>query len=252
MQFRLPLALGALVVVLAGCPAKVKTVEVAPNKISFKADNEDKVVKATAKSEDGKEIEGKTATFSSSDPAIATVDATGKVKPAGSGKAMIKAKIDDVEGSAAVEVALLKGIKIDPAAVVKIGTPLPALKVAFVNEKGEAIDGADKKVAWSVQDASLATVDATGAVTGVAAGSTTLTAAVGDLKATATLTVNPADAAADEKPAIDPKTGKPMAPKAGEKVDPKAAAKPGAAPAPSMKPAAAPAPAAKPAAPAKK
>lgn len=50
-------------------------------------------------------------------------------------------------------------------------------------------DATDKTVTWSVQDASVATVDENGVVTAVGAGSTTVTAQAGDQAATCVVTV---------------------------------------------------------------
>lgn len=189
-------SLSLLTVLAAACPAKVATVEVTPPTVVIKAEAETKVMKATPKNEAGEEIEGeKIVAWSSSDPAVAAVDATtGKVKPVGSGKAVITAKIDEATGTANVEVTLLKGMKLEsPAVVVKAGVPNPPLKAAFSNEKGEMIDVKDQKIEWKTADPNVATVGTDGAILGVAPGSTTVSARLEGLKADVAVTVNPAD-----------------------------------------------------------
>jgi uncharacterized protein YjdB len=182
---------------LSGCPAKVATIEIAPPELKIKSDADTKSLSATPKDKDGQAIEGKQIAWSSSDPAVVTVDEQGKVKPVGSGKATITAKADEASGSANVEVVLLKGIKLEsPAIVIKAGTPNPPLKVAFTNEKGEIIENPEAKVEWKSADPNVATVGPDGAVTGVNAGSTTITALVDVLKADVAVTVNPGDAPA--------------------------------------------------------
>jgi uncharacterized protein YjdB len=180
---------------LSGCPAKVATVEVAPAQLTIKSETDTKSFRATAKDADGNELADKPVTWTSSDPAVATVDAQGKVKPAGSGKATITATVETASGSGAVEVSLLKGIKLEsPAVVIKVGTPGQPLRVAFTNEKGELI-GSDAKIEWKSADPNVATVGPDGAITGVAPGSTTVSAKVEALTADVAVTVNPADPA---------------------------------------------------------
>lgn len=176
---------------LAGCPAKVASVEVAPTKLSFKSENDQKVLKATAKDEGGTALADKVPVWKSSDPAVATVSSDGSVKAAGSGKATITATIEELSGTATVEVQLLKSIKLEaPAIVVTIGTPAPPLRVSLMNERGEPINVADAKIAWKTSDAAIATIAADGTVSGVAPGSTLLVASINDLKAEAAVTVN--------------------------------------------------------------
>src|SRR4051794_21279999 len=80
---------------ITACTPKVATVEVGPKEVVIKNELDVKGLNATAKDKDGKEIQlgDKKPVWSSSDPAVAVVDSDGKVKPAGSGKAVITAKI---------------------------------------------------------------------------------------------------------------------------------------------------------------
>ena len=216
MPFIRILSAVAATLVFAACPAKVATVEVAPKDVKIKSEADVKTMTASAKDKDGKAVElgEKKPTWTSSDPAVAVVDADGKVKPAGSGKAVITAKIDEASGTATVTVMLLKGIKLEsPAIVVKVGAPNPPLKVAFSNEKGEMLDVKDAKVDWKSADPNVATVGADGAVKGVSPGSTTVTARLEALSADVAVTVNPGESAdaGPEQPA--PKPPKPPKPK---------------------------------------
>lgn len=196
-----PLALAVVVALASGCPAKVASIEVTPPKVNLRGENEMKTLVATPKDDEGNALEGKTVTWSSSDTGIAVVDSTGKVKPAGSGTATITAKVDEASGTAAVTVQLLKGVRLEaPAIVIKVGTPRAPLKVAFTNEKGEVIDAKDQKIDWKTADPNIATVGPDGAIHGVSAGSTSITAKVMGLSADVAVTVNPADAGADAGP----------------------------------------------------
>ena len=184
-----------------GCPAKVATIEVTPPKFTLRGENEQKALVATPKDDDGNAIEGKPVTWSSSDPGIAVVDSSGKVKPAGSGTATISAKVDEATGTATVTIQLLKGIRLEaPAIVIKIGAPRPALKVAFSNEKGEMIDASDQKIEWKTADPNVATVGPDGVITGVSPGSTSVTAKIDTLSADVAVTVNPGEGTPDAGP----------------------------------------------------
>lgn len=119
------------------------------------------------------DADDKTVAWSSSDEAVATVDAEGVVTAVKSGTATITAA--DVEGhTAACEVSVTT-----PAAGVTLD--LEEVTVA----KGQTVtltatvdpeDADDKAVTWTVADESVATVSQAGVVTGVKSGETTVTA----------------------------------------------------------------------------
>lgn len=192
------------VVVLSACPAKVASIEVAPAKLSFDAEAASKPLTATLKDADGAAIEqgDKVIAWTSKDPAVATVDANGAVRPAGSGTTIVTAAYEEVSGTAAVDVVLLKRIQLQsPAMVLVVGTPSDALALNFMNERGEpiAIDaekGPKWPIVWKTADPAIASVNEKGVVTPVSPGSTTLTVEANELKAEMTITVNPAPEAA--------------------------------------------------------
>ncbi|MBM4281579.1 MAG: hypothetical protein FJ137_12740 [Deltaproteobacteria bacterium] len=190
------LSSSVLVVALAGCQAKVATVEITPANFSFRSESQSQRLTATPKEEDGAAIEGeRPVTWASADPAVAAVDAQGLVKPIGSGKTTITATIEERTATATVDVLLTKAIRLPSlAAVVLVGKPSEAYAVAFTNEKGEPItpDASVGKVTWKTENPAVATVSDEGVVTGLTPGSTTLTVATKELKAEMTVTVNPA------------------------------------------------------------
>lgn len=127
--------------------------------------------------------------FSSSDEAVATVSANGTVQAVSTGSAVITASAADTTATCRVAVT---------AAVDQPDTPVtpdtPAGKdlslkafgsevtVQFSFKVGETVplevDGTDATVTWSSSDSQIATVDASGVVTAVSSGKTTITAAV--------------------------------------------------------------------------
>ncbi len=216
LSYRLPAALlVSFASLLAGCPAKVAVVEVTPQKVSFDTESATKPLTVTLKDADGALIEdAKPATWSSKDPAIASVGADGVVKPVGTGSTTITATVDEHSGTAAVDVLLLKRIQLQsPAMVVVVGTPSDALALNYMNERGEpvVVDAALAKwpVEWKTTDAAIATVSDKGVVLGVAAGSTMLHVTVNELKAEMSITVNPAPEVAPNVVPVPEPTQKP-------------------------------------------
>ena len=119
-----------------------------------------------------------------------------KVVPVANGEATLTAAIGDVKGEYKLVVALPDAVAIGGAAAgdtVKVGET-KAL-TAEVKAGADVIPG--QAIAWTVDNAAMATVDAaTGAVTGVAVGPVKVTATSGNLTATLDLVVGAADAVA--------------------------------------------------------
>ncbi|WP_177309642.1 Ig-like domain-containing protein [Faecalispora sporosphaeroides] len=130
--------------------------------------------------------ENKTVTWSSSDPTVATVDASGKVTAVQIGSATITATVGTHACSCNINVvALIKSIALDQSAlIVDRGT---SNLIAVLYDPADTTE--DKTVAWSSSDPDVATVDSTGKVTGVKIGTATITAKVGTHTASCSVTV---------------------------------------------------------------
>ena len=122
-----------------------------------------------------------TVSFSSSNEAVATVSADGTVKAVGEGSAVVTAKAGDLTASCSVAV---KGTE---------QTDMPATNTLFLQSSGGLtgqfsmdpgetasvkVVGSSAPVTWSSSDSQIATVDASGIVTGVSSGSAIITAVV--------------------------------------------------------------------------
>ncbi len=121
--------------------------------------------------------------FSSSDESVATVSANGTVQAVSTGSAVITASAADTTATCRVAVT---------AAVDQPDTPTgkdlslkafdSEVTVQFSFNVGDTVplevDGTDATVTWSSSDSQIATVDASGVVTAVSSGKTTITAAV--------------------------------------------------------------------------
>lgn len=119
--------------------------------------------------------------FTSSDEAVATVSADGTVQAVGEGSAVVTAKAGDLTASCSVAV---KGTE---------QTDVPATNTLFLQSSGGLtgqfsmnpgetasveVVGSSAPVTWSSSDSQIATVDASGIVTGVSSGLAIITAVV--------------------------------------------------------------------------
>lgn len=126
--------------------------------------------------------------FSSSDEAVATVSANGTVQAVSTGSAVITASAADTTATCRVAVTAAVDQPTDPV------TPDTPSDLVIYSVYGESVvtdvtvevgkealmevQGTDSAVTWSIEDSSIATVDSSGMVKGVASGQTDLTATV--------------------------------------------------------------------------
>src|SRR5690606_31249756 len=116
-------------------------------------------------------------TWSSCDETNATVDQDGLVTGVAIGAATITATsvaTPSVSGSFALtvtDVPAVIGVILDPATL-----ELEIDETATLTPTVDAVGGADESVTWASSDVTVATVDADGLVTAVAAGTATITA----------------------------------------------------------------------------
>jgi alpha-tubulin suppressor-like RCC1 family protein/uncharacterized protein YjdB len=116
--------------------------------------------------------------WSSSNPAIATVDANGLVTAVAAGSAIISATSEGVVGQAAVAVlpAPVENVVVEPSlATVSVGEEITLAAVATSSD-GAVLTG--RLVEWSSMNPDFATVDEDGVVTGIAEGPARIRATV--------------------------------------------------------------------------
>lgn len=152
---------------------------------------------ATALTEDGNIITGRTVTWSSDDSSVATVDNDGLVQGAAAGSTRIVATIGGVTGAAAVHI--IAGPPTPTVASVSV-----ALTRTFVSP-GETAEAtvtardamgnvvAGQPVAWTSSNPRVATVSGSGVVTAGSPGTASITATVGGVSGQATIAVATAD-----------------------------------------------------------
>jgi hypothetical protein len=122
----------------------------------------------------GVEVPGRTATWSSSNPAVVSVSATGVLEARAYGSAVITATVDGKTGNTTVVV---------PTRIDRVEMDRAVLTLAFdASEQLRAVargyDGGvlERGFAWTSSNSAVATVDATGRVTGRGFGTAIITA----------------------------------------------------------------------------
>jgi uncharacterized protein YjdB/alpha-tubulin suppressor-like RCC1 family protein len=177
---------GTAAVTIAQAP--VATVTVAPATVTVFTNSSTQFA-ATTKDANGTVLLGRAVTWSTSDATKATVNGAGVVSGVALGTVTITATSETKTGTAAVTVSL------EPVAIVKISSPVTniavgataTLSATTTNAGGVTLTG--RTVTWTSSDPSKATISAAGLVTGIAVGSTTITATSEGISSTATVNV---------------------------------------------------------------
>lgn len=131
-----------------------------------------------------------TVTYTSSDEAIATVDATGSVTPVAVGETDVTAEITDAGLAATCHVVVTPAVEAlylsDDALTLGTGDT----ETLTLTAEPEEVDVS--AAAWTSSDESIVTVDGEGNVTAVAEGEATVTATLGGVEAVCEVTVSDA------------------------------------------------------------
>ena len=146
---------------------------------------------ATTKDSAGNVLTGRVVTWASSAPAVGTVSASGLVSGMAAGTTTITATSEGKSGTATVTVTVVPvtSVAVSPgASSLQIGGTVQ-LTATTKDSAGNVLTG--RVVTWASSAPAVATVSASGLVTGVAAGTATLTATSEGKNGTATVTVNP-------------------------------------------------------------
>ena len=146
---------------------------------------------ATPKDANGNALTGRVVTWSSSNTAVASVNAGGFVTSGAAGSATITAASEGKSGTAAITVTSVPvaSVTVSPApGSVQAGQTLQ-LTATPKDVNGNPLTG--RTITWSSSNTSVATVSASGLVTGVVAGSATITATSEGQSGTSAITVTP-------------------------------------------------------------
>jgi uncharacterized protein YjdB len=139
-------------------------------------------------------LTGRVVTWASGSTAIATVTASGLVTAVGSGTTNITATSEGRVGTASVSVALVPVASVAvtiPGGTVAAGASVQAA-ATLRDANNNVLTG--RTVTWASGNTAFATVSGLGVVTGVAAGTTSITATSGGVSGSANVTVTVASA----------------------------------------------------------
>lgn len=133
-------------------------------------------LQAVARNRAGDPLQGKAFTWASSAPAVAAVDAAGRVTAASVGAASITAATEGHSGSASITVTgvPVASVEVSPAAATLVVGAMLQLAAQPRDASGNALN--DRAVSWTSASPNVAEVNATGLVTARADGSAMVTA----------------------------------------------------------------------------
>ena len=170
----------------------VASLEVSPSAASLAA-NGQVTLTATARAADGSILVGRGVTWTSSNPTVATVAATGNVTAVGSGSVTIQASVEGRTASANISVASPPPA---PVATVVVTLANGALNVGQTTQASAVLKDASgntltgRTITWSSLSDAVASVSASGLVTAKGAGTVAIMAQSEGKSGTASLTVN--------------------------------------------------------------
>ena len=167
----------------------VTAVNMSPELLEFSALGDTLRLEAEPVDANGRDVEGAVVTWSSGDPGVATVDASGLVRSVGNGEAVVTATAGSVSGTAEATVAqVVTAVNMSPELLEfsALGDTL-RLEAEPVDANGHPVEGV--AVTWSSGDTAVVVVDTSGLVRSVGRGEAVVTATAGSVSGTAEATV---------------------------------------------------------------
>lgn len=154
---------------------EVATVQIAPTSVSVRIGTTVPLTAVTIDAE-GNPLSGRNITWSSSNPAFATVNDVGVVTGVAAGAATITATSEDRKGTAAVTVTLnpVATVTITPSSDT-LGVGTDQSLVATLRDAGGTVL-TNRAIAWNSSNVQVATVSSTGVVTALSPGTATISA----------------------------------------------------------------------------
>lgn len=172
-------------------PVAVRDVAVTPTDTTLTVGDELKLT-AVVRDDAGNRLKDRAVAWSSENDDVVSVDGAGGIIAVGSGEADVTAAVDGRSGTATIHVTEPEEEQVDsievrpPETQIAVGQSIQLEAIAR-SEDGTVLEG--RTVSWSSGDESVAAVNGKGTVTGESAGEATITATIGDVEGTATVTV---------------------------------------------------------------
>jgi uncharacterized protein YjdB len=169
-------------------PVPVASVSVSPASASVTVGQTVQLT-ATPKDANGTALTGRVVTWASSNTAVATVNGSGLVTGVAAGSATITATSEGQSGTSALTVTPVPvaSVSVSPASASVDTGKTVQLTATPRDANGNALTG--RVITWASSNTAVATVNGNGLVTGVAAGSATITATSEGQSGTSALTV---------------------------------------------------------------
>lgn len=192
MSIRLPAAAAVALACVGSiaCGQKPAALQVSPPKVKFIGlERPQRLVVRVLDAKGQPMTNAPAVAWSSSKPAVAEVDGSGRVLSKKEGKAVVTAKLESLSAQVSVEVLDVKAIELTPTAVRLVGGPGIGIPLqAIVRDSHDAATSIP--VTWSSSDERVATVSPDGFVTAVSAGKTSVFAKIGDVQSGAEVIVD--------------------------------------------------------------
>src|SRR5437762_926565 len=162
-------------VTVTGCPLPVASVSVTPATATIGVGQTAQYA-AITRDAFGKPLGGRTVTWSSSNPAVATVNGAGQATGVAVGAATLTATSEGKSGTAALTVTNVPvaSVTVSPASASVPAGQTVQLTATLKDANGNTLTG--RTVTWSSDNTAVATVSGSGLVSGVAGGAATITA----------------------------------------------------------------------------
>ncbi len=175
-------------VTVTGCPLPVASVSVTPATATIGVGQTAQYA-AITRDAFGNPLGGRTVTWSSSNPAVATVNGAGQATGVAVGSATLTATSEGKSGTAAILVTNVPvaSVTVSPATASVPAGQTVQLTATLKDANGNTLTG--RTVTWSSDNTAVATVSGSGLVSGVAAGAATITATSEAKTGTSAITV---------------------------------------------------------------
>ncbi|MBX7099729.1 MAG: Ig-like domain-containing protein [Myxococcaceae bacterium] len=184
-----PLAIvGLAALCLLGCE-RVDYLQLTPDTVVLRQPNNEVWMQAKAMTHTGRQAAHARAAWSIKDPAIATVDESGKVRPVKSGKTEVIATYKEVTASVPVEVIYVEKVEVTPTSLELVeGGDATELKVKVLGPEGRVLT--DRSPYYRAVDPKVVSLGKNAAY-GLTVGSTTVEVQVDGVKASIPAVVKP-------------------------------------------------------------
>src|SRR5436309_4230209 len=175
-------------VTVTGCPLPVASVSVTPATATIGVGQTAQYA-AITRDAFGNPLGGRTVTWSSSNPAVATVNGAGQATGVAVGSATLTATSEGKSGTAAILVTNVPvaSVTVSPATASVPAGQTVQLTATLKDANGNTLTG--RTVTWSSDNTAVATVSGSGLVSSVAAGAATITATSEAKSGTSAITV---------------------------------------------------------------